>query len=291
MHYEGPIYRPPSEADSLLVQATVGCPHNLCTFCLVYKQGVKFKVRPTREVMEDLEEACRTYGSTVRTIFLPAGNTIAMPTAALAEICRFASSLFPRLERITVYGSAQYIYRKGLEKLEILAAAGLKRIHLGLESGDDAILTQVRKGADSPTQIAAGSLVRQAGMELNAYVILGLGGRERTDSHARETARVLNKMAPHVVRLRTLVPKINTPLLEDIQAGRFQLLSPHGVIRETMALIEAIAVPTLVVSDHYTNYVNVAGQLPRDQEAMLSSLQKNLERDESSFRPFFIGTQ
>ena len=132
--------------------------------------------------------------------------------------------------------------RKGLDNLKILADAGLKRIHLGLESGDDDILAQVRKGADSRTQIAAGLLMRQAGMELNAYVILGLGGRERTASHARETARVLNEMAPHVVRLRTLVPKINTPLLEDIQAGRFELLSPHGVIRETMALIEAIAI-------------------------------------------------
>ncbi len=291
MRYEGPIYRPPSEADSLLVQATVGCPHNLCTFCLVYKQGVRFKVRPTREVIEDLEEARRTYGSTVRTIFLPAGNTIAMPTAALAEICRFATSLFLRLERITVYGSAQYIFRKGLDNLKILAAAGLKRIHLGLESGDDEILVQVKKGADSRTQIVAGRLVRQAGMELNAYVILGLGGRERSDSHARETARVLNEMAPHVVRLRTLVPTLNTPLLEDIQAGRFRLLSPHDVIRETMALIEAITAPTLVVSDHYTNYVNVAGQLPQDKAAMLSILQRNLERDESSFRPFFIGTQ
>jgi radical SAM superfamily enzyme YgiQ (UPF0313 family) len=291
MHYEGPIYRPPSEADSLLVQATVGCPHNLCTFCMVYKQGVKFKVRPTREVKADLEEACRTYGSTVRTIFLPAGNTIAMPTAALAEICSFASSLFPRLERLTVYGSAPYLLRKGLDNLKILAAAGLKRIHLGLESGDDEILAQVRKGADSRTQIAAGRLTRQAGIELNTYVILGLGGRERTDSHARETARVLGEMAPPVVRLRTLVPKINTPLLEDIQAGRFELLSPHGVIRETMALIEALTVPIRIVSDHYTNYVNVAGQLPQDQEAMLSILQKNLERDESSFRPFFIGTQ
>ncbi|MFI5331524.1 MAG: radical SAM protein [Desulfobaccales bacterium] len=291
MRYEGPIYRPPSEADSLLVQATVGCPHNLCTFCMVYKQGVKFKVRPTREVKADLEEACRTYGSTVRTIFLPAGNTIAMPTAALAAICSFATSLFPRLERITVYGSAQYIFRKGLEKLEVLAAAGLKRLRLGLESGDDAILTQVRKGADSRTQIAAGRLVRQAGMELNVYVILGLGGRELTFSHARETARVLNEMAPSVVRLRTLVPKINTPLLEDIQAGRFEMLSPHGVIRETMALLEALTTPTLVVSDHYTNYVNVAGRLPEDKAAILSILQKNLERDETTFRPSFIGNQ
>jgi radical SAM superfamily enzyme YgiQ (UPF0313 family) len=291
MRYAGPIYRPPSEADSLLVQATVGCPHNLCTFCMVYKQGVKFKVRPTHEVKEDLEEARRTCGAAVRTIFLPAGNTIAMPTAALADICRHASSLFPRLERITVYGSAQYITRQGLDNLKILAEAGLKRIHLGLESGDDTILAQVKKGADSRTQIAAGRLTRQAGIELNAYVILGLGGQELTENHARETARVINEMAPHVVRLRTLVPKINTPLLTDIQAGRFRLLSPHGVIRETLALIEAIAIPVQITSDHYTNYVNAAGQLPQDKMALLSLLRKNLARDEATFRPFFIGAQ
>ena len=228
MHYEGPIYRPPSEADSLLVQATVGCPHNLCTFCMVYKQGVKFKVRPTREVKADLEEACQTYGSTVRTIFLPAGNTIAMPTAALAEVCRFAASLFPRLERITVYGSAQYIFRKGFEKLEMLAAAGLKRIHLGLESGDDAILTRVRKGTDSRTQIAAGRLVRQAGMELNAYVILGLGGREQTDSHARETARVINEMAPHVVRCAPWYPRSTPPCWRISRPGASRCSAPTG---------------------------------------------------------------
>jgi radical SAM superfamily enzyme YgiQ (UPF0313 family) len=291
MRYEGPIYRPPSEADSLLIQATVGCPHNLCTFCMVYKQGVKFKVRPTHEVKEDLEAACRTYGDTVRTIFLPAGNTIAMPTAALAEICRYASSLFSRLERLTVYGSAQYIHRKGLENLRVLAAAGLKRIHLGLESGDDDILARVKKGADCREQVAAGRLARQAGIELNSYVILGLGGRDRTASHARETARAINEMSPDVVRLRTLVPKINTPLLEDIQAGCFKMLGPHGVIRETMALVAAITVPTRVVSDHYTNYVNVAGRLPGDKAALLSTLRKSLAQDEAGFRPFFIGTQ
>ncbi len=291
MRYEGPIYRPPSEADSLLIQATVGCPHNLCTFCMVYKQGVKFKVRPTREVKADLEEAARTYGPTVRTIFLPAGNTIAMPTAALAEICRHAASLFPRLERLTVYGSAQYIVRKGLDNLRVLAEAGLKRIHLGLESGDDTILARVRKGADRGTQITAGLLTRQAGMELNAYVILGLGGQERTDLHARETARAINEMTPDVVRLRTLVPKLNTPLLQDIQAGRFEMLGPHGVLQETAALLEGITVATRITSDHYTNYVNLEGRLPEDKEALLGLLRKHLRTDESSFRPFFIGTQ
>jgi len=291
VRYEGPIYRPPSEADSLLIQATVGCPHNRCTFCMVYKDGVKFKVRPTEEIKADLQAARRLYGDRVRTIFLPAGNTIAMASAALAEVCRYSHSLFPLLRRLTVYGSAPYIYRKGPGKLRTLAEAGLRRIHLGLESGDDEILARTQKGADAQVQVAAGRLVREAGMELNSYVILGLGGQERTAEHARETARAVTEMQPQVLRLRTFVPKVNTPLLADVQAGRFQMLTPHQVIAETMALLEGIQAPTRVASDHYTNYVNLAGSLPQDREAMLRVLARALKKPESSFRPFFIGTQ
>jgi radical SAM superfamily enzyme YgiQ (UPF0313 family) len=290
MRYEGPIYRPPSEADSLLIQATVGCPHNRCTFCMVYKE-TKFKVRPTREIKEDLEEARRRFGDRVPTLFFPAGNTIAMPAAALTEICRYSHTLFPHLKRITVYGSAQFIVRKGPEKMRLLAEAGLKRLHVGLESGDDEILQRVQKGATAQEHSAAGRLLREAGIDMSAYLVLGLGGRERTESHARESARLINEIQPDFLRLRTLVPKINTPLLEDVLAGRFALLSPHEAIQETRALLAAITAPTLVVSDHYTNYVNVAGRLPQDKEGMLRTLDRALEREESSFRPFFIGTQ
>ncbi len=290
MRYEGPIYRPPSEADSLLVQATVGCPHNLCTFCMVYKDGVRFKVRPVAEIQADLDEAAATY-SGVRTLFFPAGNTIAMPTAALADICRYARARLPHLQRITVYGSSHYIRRKGPEALNTLARAGLTRIHVGVESGDDALLARVKKGATAQDHVLAGQLALAAGLEINAYVILGLGGPEGSDSHARETARVLSEMQPRVVRLRTLVPKINTPLLADVQAGRFRMLSPHQVLAETMALLSAITAPTLIASDHYTNYLDVAGYLPEDREAMLEKLRLALKQDESTFRPFFIGTQ
>lgn len=291
MRYEGPIYRPPSEADSLLVQATVGCPHNLCTFCMVYKDGVKFKIRPVAEILADLDTAAQDFGSRVRTLFLPAGNTIAMPTVDLAEICRYSRTLFPTLQRITVYGSSHYIHRKGADQLITLAQAGLTRIHVGVESGDDAILTLIRKGATAQDHIAAGQLARAAGIEINAYVILGIGGRERSESHARETARVINAMQPDVVRLRTFVPKINTPLLEDLRTGRFQMLSPHQILTETMAMLSHLTISTSVTSDHYTNYLDVAGRLPGDREAMLTKLRQALLRDESSFRPFFIGTQ
>ena len=133
VRYEGPIYRPPSEADSLLIQATIGCPHNRCTFCMVYKNGPKYRARPVDDVKEDILEASQNYGPNVRTLFLPAGNSIAMKTEDLAEICRFARDTFPELERITVYGSSQFIHKKGQERLEQLAKAGLGRIHVGLE--------------------------------------------------------------------------------------------------------------------------------------------------------------
>ncbi|MFA4901117.1 MAG: radical SAM protein [Desulfobaccales bacterium] len=291
MRYEGPIYRPPSEADSLLIQATVGCPHNLCTFCMVYKSGIKFKVRPVAAIKADLDEAAADCDSRVRTLFFPAGNTIAMPTASLAEICRYSYTRFPHLQRITVYGSSHYIHHKGADQLNTLARAGLGRIHVGVESGDDAILTRIRKGATATDHIAAGQLARAAGIEINAYVILGIGGQKRTESHAQQTARVINEMQPDVVRLRTFVPKVNTPLLEEVQAGRFQMLNPHQVLAETLALISQIAIPIVVTSDHYTNYLDVAGQLPDDREIMLGKLRQALSRDESAFRPFFIGTQ
>ena len=160
-----------------------------------------------------------------------------------------------------------------------------------MESGDDVILTRIKKGATARDHIAAGQMARAAGLEINAYVMLGLGGQERSETHARETARVISEMQPAVVRLRTFVPKINTPLLADVQAGRFKMLSPHQALTETMALLAGITAPTQVTSDHYTNYLEVAGHLPEDRDAMLGGLRRALGRDESTFRPFFIGTQ
>ena len=291
MRYEGPIYRPPSEADSLLIQATVGCPHNRCTFCMVYKNGPPFKVRKIQDIKEDMVSAQNHYGSRVKTLFFPAGNTIAMKTEDLCDICQYAKEIFPELERITVYGSSQYIHQKGPEAMERLAKAGLSRIHVGLESGDDLILKHIRKGTHAKQQIAAGNFVKAAGIELSLYVILGIGGQERTEVHARETARVLNLVDPDFIRLRTFVPKINTPLLEEVQDGSFQMLGPHGVIRETAMLLRHLDAHGYLASDHYTNYVNIEGQLPADKQRMLEKLAQALERDEGSFRPFFIGDQ
>ena len=291
MRYEGPIYRPPSEADSLLIQATIGCPHNRCTFCMVYKNGPRFRIRPVHEIREDLLDAKKLHGSRVQTLFLPAGNTIAMKTEQLAEVCCFARSTFPGLERITVYGSSQFIHMKGPEQLKALARSGLSRIHVGLESGDDVILKRIRKGTHGQQQIEACQWALRAGIEVSLYVILGVGGQERTREHAVETARVINEIAPDFVRLRTFVPKVNTPLLEDVMTGRFNMLSPYGVLKETAALLEGLTVSTALTSDHYTNYVDLHGRLPDEKPRLLAEITKALQRDEDEYRPFFVGTQ
>jgi len=291
MHYEGPIYRPPSEADSLLIQATVGCPHNKCTFCMVYKKGPRFRVRSVEGIEADLLEARNVYGRNVQTLFFPAGNTIAMSTDDLARICLYAHALFPELKRITVYGSSQYIHRKGLEKLIRLRNAGLSRIHVGLESGDDEVLRRIKKGTDSTEQVEAGLWTREAGIELSVYVVLGIGGLERTLAHARETAFVLNAMNPEFIRVRTFLPKMNTLMLHQIKKGRFQVLSPHEVLKELAFILENLNVTSKIRSDHYTNYLDVSGDMPADKDRMLSSIQNGLKQDERYFRPMYVGTQ
>lgn len=291
MRYEGPIYRPPSEADSLLIQATVGCPYNKCSFCMVYKQGLPFRIRSVAEIGVDIDEAFECCGPGVKSIFFPAGNTIAMPTKDLAAICRHSKMRFPHLQRMTVYGSSPYIVQKGLQEMRRLQEAGLSRIHVGLESGDDVTLNRVKKGTNAAEQIQAGQIVKKAGIQISEYVILGLGGAERSKAHALKTAAVINAIEPDFVRLRTLVPKINTLLLHQIKKGRFELLSPHQVLRETRLLIENLKVPTLLASDHYTNYLNLTGKLPEDKDRLIEAIDEGLSWNLSRFRPFFIGTQ
>jgi len=292
MHYEGPIYRPPSEAQSLLVQATVGCPHNKCAFCMVYKKGPPFRVRPVDDIRQDLDEARRLHGPGVRTVFFPAGNTIAMPTDELAAICAHAHALFPELDRITVYGSSQYIHQKGLADLIRLREAGLTRIHVGLESGDDEVLRRIKKGTTAEEQIEAGQWVCEAGIELSEYVMIGIGGRERTEEHALNTAKALNAINPAFIRIRTFLPKIDTLLLHQIQKGRFQVLSPHEALRETAEIIRRLdRVTSQVASDHYTNYVDVQGTIPQDRNRMLAAIDRALQQDEGTFRPVYVGTQ
>jgi radical SAM superfamily enzyme YgiQ (UPF0313 family) len=258
---------------------------------MVYQNGPEYRERDVNELKAEIDEAASDYGQHIQTVFFPSGNTIAMETKKLAAICRHAVKRFPNLQRITVYGSSQYIHKKGLDDLKLLKEAGLSRIHVGLESGDDAILRKIKKGCLSKTQVKAGLWVMEAGIELSMYVILGIGGKIGTKTHALETAAVLSRIQPHFIRLRTFVPKVNTALLDDVKSGEFEMLGPHEVLQETRILVSNLTTHSFLTSDHYTNYVNIQGRLPVDREKILNQINTALKQPETEFRSFFIGNQ
>jgi radical SAM superfamily enzyme YgiQ (UPF0313 family) len=282
MKYEEPVYRPPSEAGSLLIQATIGCPHNRCTFCNMYKTK-KFRIRPLGELIGELQEARKMYGDLIRTIFFPDGNTVCMKTDDLAALCEAARKTFPKLERITVYGSSRFINRKTPEEWQRLAAAGLNRVHSGLESGDDMVLEYIKKGSTAAESIAAGRKVKDAGIDLSEYVLIGIGGRKYWQQHAVNTARVLNEINPDFIRIRTYTPVPETLLFEEYSAGKFILPSPLEALQEVRLLVEELTCNSMVLSDHISNYWDVQGRPASDKDTMLAGLDYALSLPEDYF--------
>jgi len=284
MRYEGTIYRPPSESHSLLIQCTIGCPHNRCTFCGMYKDKT-FRIRSVADIKEDLIQAREYYGDEVCSLFLPDGNTILMKTPDLLDVLIFARHLFSKLSRITLYGSAQYLNLKTASELSALRKAGLNRIHSGMESGDDITLKKIRKGSTAAEIISAGRKVIDAGMELSEYVLIGIGGLERAREHAKESARVINAIKPNFIRLRTLIPMPETLLYDDFKRGAFQLLNAHEALLETRMFIMNLEVEgTGIFSDHHSNYAWVNGRLPTDRAKMIRDIDELLELPEPYFR-------
>lgn len=285
MRYEGTVYRPPSEAYSLLIQASIGCPHNKCTFCNMYKK-TKFRLRTVEEIKEDLAAARDYHGEYIESLFFPDGNTIVMKTERLVEILNYARQLFPHLQRITVYGSARFVDRKSDEELRQLREAGLSRIHTGMESGDDVTLERIKKGTNAEQIISAGLKLKKAGIEVSEYYLTGVGGLERSKEHAVNSARVLSVLSPDFIRIRTLVPYPGTPLYEDYRQDNFVLLTAHQALQELHWLVENLECGnSTVLSDHVANYWNVQGKLPQDKGKMLASIDHALSLDRSYFRP------
>ncbi len=285
MRYEGIVYRPPSEADSLILQTTIGCPHNKCQFCIMYREK-RFRIRKVADILEDIDMAVRAYGpDSVRSVFLADGNSVIMRPGQLLEILKHLYASFPRLERVTSYGATQYLARKSVAELKALREAGLTRIHCGMETGDDELLHYIRKGSTAEVQILGGQNVKAAGMEVSFYVMPGLGGVERSEAHALGSARVLSAVKPDFIRLRTFVPQLGTPMAEACLRGEYTLLGPHQTLREIRLLIEHLdADGSRVVSDHWTNFAPVRGVLPHDKPAMLAVIDEALGVPESRFR-------
>jgi len=285
MRYQGTVYRPPSEAGSLIIQATLACPHNKCAFCGMY-QGRRFHGRPLEEVVEDLDSALQMYGpERVRTIFLADGNTAVLSTEKLVAIGDAARARFPHLQRITMYGSAKFLVKKSQEEWQRVVAAGITRIHSGLESGDADTLRAINKGVTPEEAVRAYRHVMSAGIELSVYLMVGVAGTERWREHALGSAAVLNQAPPSFVRLRTFVPQPGTPWHDRWRDGALTLLSSHEALNETRLLVERLQGPTMLLSDHVSNFLDVQGQIPQDKTAMLAEIDDALQWPKTAFRP------
>jgi len=274
--YDPPPYRPPSEAGSLLLRVTRGCPWNRCTFCSMYKD-TPFERRPLREIFRDIETAQSIYGSRARTVFIGDSNSLILDSKALVKILGHVYKHFPSAERVTSYARARTLCKKSLDELRLIRQAGLTRLHIGLETGDPKLLSEIKKGA-TPEQIVEGCMrAKEAGLEVSLYVLAGIGGEVKWQQHAEGTAAVLNQVNPHFIRIRTYVPTPHSPLWDKVQNGSFQLASPETILREQRRLIELLEVSSQYLSDHISNYVPVHGQLPGDKSLMLETIDHALE--------------
>ena len=276
MGFEFPPYRPPSEAYSMLIRVTRNCPWNRCAFCNMYK-GQRFSRRPLEDVKRDISMAAEVYGERP-TMFWGDSNSIILKTEELEELLNHTYKVYPNLKRVTSYARAKTIIRtKTVQELKRLHEAGLTRLHVGLETGDDWLLRFINKGATAEEMVKAGRMVVESGIELSEYVILGLGGVERSETHAKKTAKVLNQIDPAFIRVRTLVPIPTTPLYEVFEKGLLHLCSPLDVLKETRTLIAELEVNSEFLSDHVSNYLPVNGKLPEDKDDLLEYLDSNIE--------------
>ena len=283
MRYFGKVFRPPSEAYSLIVQVTYGCSHNTCAFCSMYKEK-RFRLRPLEEILEDFHMARARYRN-VDKVFLADGDALVRKAEELYIILDTIRELFPECKRVTSYASPSSIRVRTEEELHTLREKGLTMVYMGLESGSDEVLKLMRKGHTAADIVAMGQKVRKCGIALSVTAITGLGGPELLKSHAVETAKAFNAMNPEYIGMLTLMVEEETPLYDWVRNGTFQLLDQQQVLEETRLLLENLDSPGSVFRmNHASNYLVLKGTLNGDQVAMLAEIDR-AERDMSRLRP------
>jgi radical SAM superfamily enzyme YgiQ (UPF0313 family) len=293
MDYVGHLFRPPSEADSFLLQISLGCSHNKCSYCAMYDlPEQRFKAKEWATVAADIEEAARlsVTGSVIRRVFLCDGDALILPTNHLARILTTLKENLPTVRRVGIYGDARSILRKSPEELAHLKELGLGIVYHGAESGDDEVLRRVNKGSTAEQAAEAAARLREAGIRHSVMVMLGLGGTERSVEHAAQTAELLTRMDPPFVGALTTTLVPGTPLFQDSEAGDFALPDPWGMLEELRVLIRNSRFTRCRFhSNHASNYVPLSLNLPADRDKALAALDRILEqRDESTLRPEFL---
>lgn len=278
--YSGRMFRPPSEAHSVIVQVTVGCAHNTCQFCSMYKEK-NFSVRPMAEIERQIDYFAK-FEPKARRVFLADGDALVLPAETLVEITNRLKNAFPNLERISSYATPFDLLNKSEADLKHIRESGISLLYMGLESGSGAVLDQMKKGASPAQMIEAAQKAKRAGFGLSVTVISGLGGQEHSKEHAKETAKVLNEMSPDYLGLLTLLLDEDTPINQWVREGKFSLLSPIQAVQETYWLLEDLNLQNCMFrSNHASNYLALAGNLPEDQAPLLEALRKILDKPES----------
>ena len=285
IRYQGDVYRPPSEADSLILQATLGCSYNRCTFCAMYRKQ-PFRVRPLAELVEEVDWAARELGG-VRKVFLADGDALVAKAGFLAELLDVIAEKLPGLKRVSCYASPQALALRSVEEMRDLRDRGLTQYYLGIESGHDQVLQDLDKGVDSAEMIRVAGKAHEAGVKLSTMILLGAGGRELSEAHARESARVVSAIGPRFLSTLVMTPVEGTPLHEAAQRGEVDELDPIELaweLREFLAGLELEG--TIFRSNHASNYLTLAGNLPKDKQAMVGALDGVLRAPEQApFRP------
>ena len=273
MQYEGTLYRPPSEARSLIIQVTIGCAHNRCTFCNMYREK-KFRIRTKEEIMRDLDECHAVYGPYVRRVFFADGDALVVKTEMLLELLAYVREKFPAAERIAAYGSAKDVLRKTEDELRALAAAGLELIYLGAESGDDKVLAHIKKDVTAAQIAAAGQKLKRCGLKTSVTLISGLGGRKGIREHAVKSAELINQMNPEYASFLTLRLYEGTEMNEEVKRGDMELITPDEIVEEMELFLKNIDSPgTIFRTNHASNYVVLAGTFNEDIPDMLEQLE------------------
>jgi radical SAM superfamily enzyme YgiQ (UPF0313 family) len=268
MHYEGMIVRPPSEAEGVILQVTVGCSHNKCTFCGTYK-GTRFKIKDEAIIDADIRYAAK-HLSFLRRVFLTDGDVLILPQQKLVWILNRIREELPWIQRVGVYGNTKAVLRKSPEELEELRSLGLGVVYLGLESGHPDVLREIRKGQTPERMVEAGRRVRAAGLKLSVTVLLGIAGRRLSLEHARATGEVLSAMDPNYVGALTLMVVPDTELADKVDAGEFDLLEPHEHLMELREMIRSTNLSQgLFLSNHASNYLPVKVRMPSGKEKAL----------------------
>jgi len=286
MRYTGNVFRPFSEANSYLLQCTIGCSHNHCTFCGMYKDQ-KFRIRPLDELKTDIKMAKEQYGD-LEKVFLCDGDAIVIPTDMLLEILQVLYQTFPSLRHVGVYVGPTSTLEKSLSELSALRAAGLTKAYLGVETGDDDLLKSIKKGVGAKEMLKSGLHLIQAGINLSSMVLLGIAGPgEASEKHALATAQICNEMKPHYLAALTVTPVPGTVLFHQVEKGTFQLLNPFETLQEMKWIFENITVDQLkFVGTHASNYLPIKGTLQKDKQHMIQMIDDILSNEnQSALRP------